>query len=64
VAGCPGINGRIKSQWVAGYFRNHWPDDPGISTKEHAEKAQSDEGMDTDRTMKGSFRDKLLSREG
>ena len=34
------------------------------SEKEHAEKAQSDEGMDTDQTMKGSFRDKLLSREG
>jgi Fic family protein len=30
VAGCSGINGRIKSEWVAGYFRNHWPDHPGI----------------------------------
>ncbi|MFP5510348.1 MAG: permease [Alphaproteobacteria bacterium] len=34
------------------------------SAKEHAEKAQSDEGMDRDQTMKGPFRDKLLSREG
>ena len=34
------------------------------SAKEHAEKAQSDEGMERDQTMKGSFRDKLLSREG
>jgi transposase len=32
VAGCPGIGGRIKSEWVAGYFRNQWPDDPGIRT--------------------------------
>jgi len=32
VAGCSGIGGRIKSEWVAGYFRNQWPDDPGIRT--------------------------------
>ena len=34
------------------------------SAKEHAAKAQSDEGMDMDKTMKGTFRDKLLSRGG
>jgi len=28
--GCPGIPGRIKSVWVAGYYRYRWPDDPGI----------------------------------
>jgi hypothetical protein len=32
VAGGSGIGGRIKSEWVAGYFRNQWPDDPGIRT--------------------------------
>jgi uncharacterized membrane protein YraQ (UPF0718 family) len=32
--------------------------------KEHGEKAQSSEGMDMDHGMKGSFRDKLLSRKG
>jgi transposase InsO family protein len=30
VAGCPGIPGRIKSVWVAGYYRYRWPDHPGI----------------------------------
>jgi len=30
VAGCPGIPGRIKSEWVAGCYRNQWPDRPGI----------------------------------
>ena len=33
MAGCPGIPGRIKSVWVAGCYRNHWPDHPGIRTK-------------------------------
>ena len=33
VAGCSGIGGRIKSEWVAGYFRNQWPDDPGIRSE-------------------------------
>jgi len=32
VAGCPGIPGRIKSEWVAGYYRYRWPDHPGIRT--------------------------------
>ena len=26
----PGITGRMKLDWVAGYFRNRWPDDPGL----------------------------------
>jgi len=30
VAGCPGIPGRIKSESVAGCYRNRWPDRPGI----------------------------------
>jgi hypothetical protein len=34
VAGCPGIPGRIKSVWVAGYYRYRWPDHPGIRTDE------------------------------
>ena len=32
--------------------------------KEYAERAQQSEGMDIDHGMKGSFRDKLLSRKG
>lgn len=28
----PGITGRIKLDWVAGYFWNRWPDDPGLRT--------------------------------
>ena len=32
MAGCPGIPGRIKSVRVAGCYRNHWPDRPGIRT--------------------------------
>ena len=38
MAGCPGIPGRIKSVWVAGCYRNHRPDDPGIrSIRESAQ---------------------------
>jgi hypothetical protein len=33
-AGCPGIPGRIKSVWVAGYYRYRWPDDPGIRKRQ------------------------------
>jgi len=27
------MGGRIKSEWVAGYFQNQWPDDPGIRSR-------------------------------
>ena len=27
VAGCNGISGRILTEWVAGCYRNQWPDD-------------------------------------
>ncbi|MCW7556020.1 hypothetical protein NX722_26000 [Endozoicomonas gorgoniicola] len=30
VAGCTGISGRILTEWVAGCYRNRWPDGSGI----------------------------------
>ena len=43
MAGCPGIPGRIKSVWVAGCYRNHWPDRPGIRTVYHCDIFGSNE---------------------
>jgi hypothetical protein len=35
VAEYPGITGRMILDWVAGYFRNRWPDDPGLRKRRH-----------------------------
>jgi len=48
VAGCSGIGGRIKSEWVAGYFRNQWPDDPGIRSLRRAAIPATDRAVSSD----------------